>query len=99
MPDDYLHSLQTLASSLKGRATQAVETEVGASLDSRIDYSIDLIEHNEPGVALEDLAQNVYEFDLTLSLAEYQVFDRAGRSMRMSPERWTFLRELVEEQH
>jgi hypothetical protein len=41
------------------------------------------------------LAQNVHEFDLTLTRAEYEAFDEIGRSLGLGPGAWTFLRDLV----
>jgi hypothetical protein len=66
-------------------------------LDPRIDDSIDLIRHGEPGVAFENLASNVYEYALTLSVDEYDAFQLIGSEMGLSASTWTFLAELVVE--
>ena len=50
------------------------------SFDVRVADSLDLVAHGEPGVAFENLAQNVYEFDAPLTEPEYRAFAEIGGS-------------------
>jgi hypothetical protein len=95
MQTDAIQRLRSLASGLCGRAPEGSETAVGDSFDFRVADTLDLIEHGEPGVAFENLAQNVYEFDIPLSQIEYHEFDQAGQALNLDPGAWTFLAELV----
>jgi hypothetical protein len=95
MQPDVLQRLRTLASGLCERATTASAAGVGDSFDSRVADTLDLIEHGEPRVAFENLAQNVYEFDVSLSQMEYQAFNEAGQSLKLDPNAWIFLADLV----
>lgn len=95
MQMDTLQRLRALASGLCGRATEGSEAAVGDSFDFRTAHTLDLIEHGEPEVAFENLAQNVYEFDVSLSQVEYQAFDEAGRALHLDPDTWIFLADLV----
>jgi len=67
----------------------------GASFDGRVASALDLLEAGEAGIAFENLAQTVYEFDRALSAPDYQQFEEVGRSLALPPEAWTFLRELI----
>ena len=51
---------------------------MGDSFDVRLADSLDLATNGEPGVAFENLAQNVYEFDVPLTESEYRVFAQMG---------------------
>lgn len=87
--------LRALTKGLCGRAPARSEAAVGDSFDLRMADTLDLIEHGEPGVAFENLAQNVYEFDMPLTGAEYQAFENAGRALNLSSHAWIFLAGLV----
>lgn len=95
MEMDNRQHLRALAHGLRGRASAPSEAEAGASFDPRVADTLDLIECGEPKVAFENLVQNVYEFDVTLSQAEYQAFGEAGQALNLSPDTWVFLAELV----
>jgi hypothetical protein len=55
---------------LKGRATPDADSMVGAPFDERLDDSIELVRYGEEGVALENLIQNLYEYDVTITQDE-----------------------------
>jgi hypothetical protein len=93
--DDLTQRLRALSWGLCGRAPVGSEAAVGDSFDRRIADTLQLIEHGEHGVAFEILAQNVYEFDVRISLAEYQAFDDAGRALTLNPNAWIFLADLT----
>jgi hypothetical protein len=68
---------------------------VGASLNVRIADTLDLTTHGEHVIAFENLAQNVYEFEVRLTPSEYQSFDEIGQAFALDSDSWTFLGELV----
>ena len=86
--------LRALASGLYGRATEASEAG-GGSFDFGLDGVLDLLDHGEPVLAFEILAAEVYEFDVSLSQAEYQAFEEERRALKLDPDDWAFLAELV----
>lgn len=90
-----MRRLRMLAHSLWGRATHDSEAALGASFDVRAADSVDLAAHGEPGVAFENPAQSVYEFDVPLTESEYRAFAEVGGSLRLNPSAWCFLRDLV----
>ena len=95
MQVDTLQRMRVLTNGLCGRAPVGSEAAVGDSFNLRMADTLDLIEHGAPGVALENLAQNVYEFDVPLTTTEYQAFDDVGQALNLNPDAWTFLAELV----
>ena len=95
MEVDTLQRLRALTNGLCGRAPVGSEAAVGDSFDLRMADTLDLIGYGEPGVALENLAQNVYEFDVPLTPTERQAFDDVGRALNLNPDAWIFLAELV----
>ena len=90
-----MRRLRMLAHSLWGRATHDSDAALAASFDVRVADSLDLVAHGEPGVAFENLAQNVYEFDVPLMEPEYLAFAEIGGLLRLNPSAWSFLRDLV----
>jgi hypothetical protein len=95
MQMDAIQRLRSLARDLQGRAADESEAAVGDSFDVRVTHTLDLIDHGEPAVALENLAQNVYEFHVHLSKNQYITFNEAGRALSLDARAWTFLAELV----
>jgi len=95
MQIDAVQRLRSLARDFQGRAAEESEAAIGDSFDVRVTDTLDLIDHGEPAVALENLAQNVYEFHVPLSPTEYVVFNKAGRALSLDAGAWTFLAELV----
>lgn len=76
-----------------GRGT--VQPPFDSIFDERLVSALELIDAGEPGVALEILAQNLFEFDVPMTRAEFLAIEQAGTAMRMAPGTWTFLEELV----
>lgn len=95
MSDADVAVLRTLANALRDRAAKSSEAEVGATLNERIADTLDLTTHGEHVIAFENLAQNVYEFDVPLTQSEFQFFGQIGQAFRLEPDSWTFLSELV----
>ncbi len=90
-----IDELRALAENVVGRANRQSEGGVGASFDVRVASTIDLIDHGEAGVGLENLAQNIFEFDVPVSRAEFLTIERAGTAFGLAPNAWTFLEPLI----
>ncbi len=62
--------LRAFCQLLVGRASDEVERAYGASFDDRVRDTIDLIDHSEAVVGLENLLINLAEFEINLSHEE-----------------------------
>ncbi|KIC47749.1 MafI family immunity protein [Tateyamaria sp. ANG-S1] len=51
----------------------------------------DMAEDGEWGIAFEKLCDDLFEFDIVPTQAEYDVIALIGKRMGMSPETWIFL--------
>ena len=56
-----------------------------------IDEIVDLITHREWGVALENLCQQVNEYDAPLTISTYETIRSLAAEMNMSDKTWVFL--------
>ena len=54
-----------------------------------------LIEHGEPGVALENLCENLYEYSVPISQQELDELEALAKAMRMPDGTWECLREIA----
>jgi hypothetical protein len=64
-------------------------------IDAAINDARDLIEHGEEGVALENICQNLYEWDFPLSRAHYERLQQIGRHYGFENHTWSFLAKIV----
>lgn len=64
-------------------------------IDAAIEDARELIEHGDVGTALEDICQNLYEWDFPLSRAHYDRLQQIGRSLGFKSRTWSFLEEIV----
>lgn len=85
-----------MASDLLGRASVESESAVGASFDGRVADVLVLVNAGEDVVAFENLAQNVYEYEVPLRPAEYRAFAEVGASLGLDSASWAFLEALVQ---
>ena len=56
-----------------------------------IEDARDMIEHGEQGVALENICQNLYEWDFPLVRADYERLQKLGRYYGFGSSTWDFL--------
>ena len=56
---------------------------------------IEFAQHNEWGIALDALCNQIYEHNLTISQEVYDEITKIGFAMRMDESEWSFLRELI----
>lgn len=64
-------------------------------IDVRFEDIRSLIAHGEPGVALENLCDNLHEFDFPVTRKHYEIIEQLGRHYQIAPAQWTFLKPLV----
>ena len=64
-------------------------------VDAVIEDARDLIEHCEAGVAFENICQNIYEWEIPLSRADYDRLERVGRFYGFESKTWSFLEKVV----
>lgn len=55
----------------------------------------ELIEHGEPGVGLENLCQNLYEFSVSINQRDLDEIKSLADIMQMSDSTWDLLKEIV----
>ena len=55
----------------------------------------ELIEHGEPGVALENLCQNLYEFSVPITQSDLAALESLAKEMEMPDDTWELLTEVV----
>lgn len=57
----------------------------------------DLVEHNEGVIALQNICQNLYEYDTPLSRPVFDHIVSVARQAGLAGREWAFLEELVED--
>jgi len=79
---------------------QEIEAEVLGVLDrcralgvpaSELDDMVALAQAGEPGVALENLCVQLFEYDVVLSAAVHETLARLGKAMGLQDKYWTRL--------
>ncbi len=58
--------------------------------------ALDLLDHNEWGLALTLICEQLYEYDVRIKGELYNRIEQLGQLMELSPEEWTMLEELIE---
>jgi hypothetical protein len=84
-----------LCDAFVGRATSQAENEVGAAFNPRLQHSRTLVEAGEGAIGLEDLASNLYEFQIPLSAEQAEVIAQLATAWGIARDRWSFIEELV----
>ena len=69
---DRTQRFASLVDGLRGRASADAERAVGAPLAERLESSVQLAEAGEGGVGIENLCENLYEYDVRLTVDEHQ---------------------------
>ena len=82
---------------LEAEITALAEQVRGSRIpDERLDISIDLAGHREPGIALEILCENIEEFDVAVPASFIARVARIGREMNLDERYWSRLQITVE---
>lgn len=80
------------ATALVAEALEKAECPAGAQ------EIYEYIEHNEAGLALEILCENLYEFSCPVPLKAYKLLEEAGQLMEIDSNYWEMLKPLVSSQ-
>lgn len=78
-------ALSSFAQSMKGRASAAAVSSVGASFDARVDHSLEAIAAGEGVVALQDLIANLYEYEVTIAPEDLHALLRLVQRVPVGP--------------
>ena len=70
-------------------------TQHHQQMDSAIQDARHLVEHGEEGVALENICQNLYEWDFPLSRAHYESLQEIGQHYGLESRTWSYLEKIV----
>jgi hypothetical protein len=77
-------------------ATELVsESLKEAGYPERVQDVYDNIEHNENGLALENLCENLYEFSCPIPQRAYDLLEEAGTAMKIDSKYWEMLKSQV----
>jgi hypothetical protein len=60
-----------------------------------VEEGLDLVNHNECGVALELLCQMLFEYSVPLQAVDFAVIKEATATLQLGPNTWDFLEPLV----
>ena len=66
-------------------------------LEKFIEDTEELIQHNEYGIALENLISNLYEFEIEINQNQLEIVKEALLEMKMNWDDWKFIEELVKD--
>ena len=64
--------------------------------DAIIRDTRDLIDHGEPGVALENLCTNLYEFSVPITRSQYDEIAAIGTALSLHRKAWDYLVSSIE---
>jgi hypothetical protein len=60
-----------------------------------IENAREMIEHNEFGCGFEIICEQLFEYDIKISPDIYQKIVEIGQSMKMTEDKWIFLKKLI----
>lgn len=95
MSDSPTVQLRALAAGFLGRVSATEVRLVGAHLDDRIAHVLARLDAGEVLVAFEDLCENLYDFDLPVSDAEFRQIIDLAQDLELSPDEYSHIAELV----
>ena len=67
----------------------------GAGYPERVKDAYELLEANEYAIALENMCENLYEFDCRVPRRAYEIFEEAGANLGVDRGYWELLRPQV----
>lgn len=74
---------------------QCLDWHDGASrAEFMINDARDLIRHGEPGVALENICQNLFEYAVVIGEQNYDELRTIGRAMNLPENTWSLIKEI-----
>lgn len=81
-----------MVNTLKTGVMQVLESCRGLIPNAELDGMIELVDHDEWGIALENLCTQLHEHGAALDELTLQKIERLGSQMRLSPDHWVKLR-------
>ena len=84
-----------LCDALAGSASSEAEAEVGAGFDKRLEHARVLVQAGEGVLGIEDLASNLYEFEIPLSAEQASVIEQLATTWGVERDRWSFIQAQV----
>jgi hypothetical protein len=92
---DFLRHIQVLGQNSSDRIVDGFQETEKELIKKFTTETEDLINHNEWGVGLENLLNNIYEIEFTLDKKAINLAKDAIKECKMDYKDWTFLEELV----
>ncbi|MBS1796710.1 MAG: MafI family immunity protein [Acidobacteria bacterium] len=80
---------------LKEATALVAESLIQAGYPERVQDVYDNIEHNESGLALENLCENLYDFSCPVPQKAYDLLERSGLAMDVDKDYWERLKPLI----
>lgn len=80
---------------LREATALVAESLTQAGYPERVQDVYDNIEHNESGLALEVLCENLYEFNCPVPQRAYDLFEEAGTAMKIDSKYWEMLKSQI----
>jgi hypothetical protein len=63
--------------------------------DLDVAYAKEYLQHNELGLCLDTIIDQLYEYDIPIDNRVYKRIETIGNAMAMTADSWTFLEELL----
>jgi hypothetical protein len=92
---NFLRHIELLGQSSSDKVVDGFKEAEKELLKQFIADTVDLIQHNEWRVGLENLLTNIYEIEFTLDETAVELAKDAIRECGMDYNDWTFVEELV----
>ena len=73
----------------------AADSLVAAGYPERVRDAYELLDANEPAVALENMCSNLHEFECRIPARAYEVFAEVGAKLSVDRRHWEILKPQV----
>jgi hypothetical protein len=85
----------SIAEKLSEATSLVAESLAKAGYAERVQNTLELIEANEYGIALENLCSNLHEFSCPVPRRAYELLEEAGSAMKVDSHYWQLLKPQV----
>lgn len=80
---------------LKEAFALVADSLAAAGYPERVRDAYELLDANEPGIALENMCSNLHEFECRIPARAYEIFVDAGAELNVDRRCWEILRPQV----
>jgi len=87
-----MNDLQTVEKKLKEAFDLVADSLAAAGYPERVKDAYELVDAGEPVIALENICENLYEFECQISVKAYELFAEAGVHFKMDSRCWEMLK-------